>query len=193
MTWRECLACSFDSAISSGSCCREQIQSLFHTTDKHCMDHQTRGACLRTTRTELSTRSAFLFGMVLMLASAGCSGQDQPIRQQGVATLDGKPLAGATLTFVSTENKRPAAATTGEQGNFEIMTLAPGDGALRGEYKVVVVMPTSGTWGVPDSGEAQRKPAPEIHANYQGAATTPLRCAVPTSAGIELKLNKDGT
>lgn len=141
------------------------------------------------------------FGIVFLLALAGCSDENQPVRQGGIVTLEGQPLAGFTVTFMSPENRRPAWGTTDEQGRFELMTFNPGDGAPRGEYKVVVNPPPTPELfeqelpgGPPAPVVKARKKVPSIHENYGSAQTTPLHRVVPAPEGtIRLELNKDGT
>lgn len=142
-----------------------------------------------------------ILGLIFLLALLGCTGNEQPVPQRGVVTLDDAPLAGFTLTFISTEKKRPAMATTDEQGKFELMTLSDGDGAMRGEYKVVVNSPNSdpgpavGVFAAPNGDSAVKKNVgPTIHPNYQNPQTTPLRQTIPAPEGLAIiKLNKGGT
>jgi hypothetical protein len=120
----------------------------------------------------------------------GCS--DGPVRQAGVVTLEGNPLAQVTVTFMSTENKRPATATTDQDGRFELTTANHGDGAFPGEYKVVVRPATEGL--PPGAPGAKSKKSTALHANYQDAKKTPLRRVVPAPDGeIKLELKNNGS
>jgi hypothetical protein len=77
--------------------------------------------------------------LVFMLAAGGCSSKDKPVIVEGVVTLDGQRLPGATVTFVpDREGRRPASGRTDDDGTFELTTFHPGDGALPGTYKVTV-------------------------------------------------------
>jgi len=61
----------------------------------------------------------------------------QPVT--GVVTYQGSPVTGATVTFSPQGGGvRAAAATTDAQGNFQLTTLQSNDGAMPGEYRVVV-------------------------------------------------------
>ncbi len=54
----------------------------------------------------------------------------------GVVTLDDKPVAGATVTFIS--DKHSAATLTDADGKYAMSTFKQGDGAVPGEYKITV-------------------------------------------------------
>src|SRR5262249_17030259 len=75
----------------------------------------------------------------LLLAAAGCGGLGKPVKVEGVVTLDGHPLSGATVTFAPAEGGRPASGRTDTDGSFRLTTFRSDDGALPGEYKVIVV------------------------------------------------------
>jgi Carboxypeptidase regulatory-like domain len=78
---------------------------------------------------------------VLALTFAGCGGaQTSPV--EGTVTLDGKPLAGASVQFVPQGKGRDATAETDKDGQFAMSTFKPRDGVLPGSYKVVISPPT---------------------------------------------------
>ena len=56
---------------------------------------------------------------------------------QGTVTLQGKPLAGATITFTP-EKGRPATGVTDEEGNYLLSTFKANDGAALGRYPVSI-------------------------------------------------------
>jgi len=68
---------------------------------------------------------------------------------EGVVTLDGKPVAGGDRAFSRPRRAKagPASALTDEDGNFRLSTYSEGDGALPGQYAVVVTR----TRGVPEN------------------------------------------
>jgi hypothetical protein len=141
------------------------------------------------------------FACFLVLAGAGCSAGDRPVRQRGLVTLEGQPLAGVTVTFMSENNKRPAWGVTDDEGRFELTTYDPKDGCLPGEYKIIVTAPAPPLPGdlppglvAPEVLNAARRAFPPIHPNYQSAEKTPLRRVVPAPAGdIVLGLNNNGS
>src|SRR5215475_13197743 len=76
------------------------------------------------------------FGIVL----TGCSsGRPKTYRVTGTVTMQGKPVAGAAITFVPTSNEGEAAsAITDSEGKYALTTWQAGDGARPGEYRVKV-------------------------------------------------------
>jgi uncharacterized protein (TIGR03067 family) len=63
----------------------------------------------------------------------------------GTVTLDGKPLAKATVVFVPVKKgAQKAMGTTNEDGSFELTTGGNKKGAPAGEYKVVVTKKVGG-------------------------------------------------
>ena len=85
-----------------------------------------------------------LFGLLSMaVALVGCGGSgDTPElgTVEGTVTLDGKPLANATVTFIpqDTEQRRPSNAQTNESGEFELKYSREHDGAPPGKYLVEI-------------------------------------------------------
>src|SRR5437868_6272231 len=80
------------------------------------------------------------------LVAAACGRNAGPALYpvKGTAFFDGKPAAGAVITF----HPRPAGpgdpgalphATVGPEGAFEITTFVKGDGAPPGRYRVTVI------------------------------------------------------
>ena len=80
-----------------------------------------------------------LAGLAMLVATSGCgSRRPTPVQVGGQVTLDGKPVDAAAVTLVPEAGGRPAAATTDSSGAFKLSTFTAGDGALPGEYTVVV-------------------------------------------------------
>src|SRR5262249_11387748 len=73
----------------------------------------------------------------------------KPTKVEGIVTLDGKPVEGAMVSFVPEGGKGlPATGLTESDGVFHLTTFSFEDGALPGEYKVLVTKsPTSGNAG----------------------------------------------
>src|SRR5712692_350445 len=86
-------------------------------------------------------RSALLgsFLSAVILTAAGCGG-DKTVKVEGLVTLDGNPLPGATVSFMPVGEGRAATGQTGADGSFRLGTFGTDDGALAGEYKVIVVV-----------------------------------------------------
>lgn len=89
-------------------------------------------------------------------ALAGCGGV-KLVPVEGTVKLDGKPVDGATVTFISDDGKWTAFGTTDSSGHF---SLQSGDkaGTLPGNYKVTVVKsPNKATEGNLDPNEAMKQ------------------------------------
>jgi len=76
--------------------------------------------------------------LILTVAIGGC-GKGDTIPLRGTVTLDGRPLANASVSFLAQDPRgRDALGSTDADGVFRLSTFEPGDGALPGRYKVVV-------------------------------------------------------
>jgi hypothetical protein len=81
-------------------------------------------------------------GFFVMLGS-GCGGvtnRPKPVAAEGVLTFeDGKPVAEATIVFLPDDTKSPkASGLTGKDGSFSLTTYNQNDGAVPGDYKIIV-------------------------------------------------------
>jgi hypothetical protein len=85
----------------------------------------------------------------------------------GTITLDGKPLAGGTITFISKDGKVKVAAPIAADGTYAA-TLGPG------EYRVAVSMEA------PKKGDPKEPPKklPPVPAKYSDPKTTTLTVEV---------------
>ncbi|MCC9606036.1 DUF4198 domain-containing protein [Blastopirellula sp. JC732] len=125
---------------------------------------------------------------VLLVALLGC-GRGNPLGLapvSGRVTLDGQPLADATISFIP-EQGRPSTATTDAEGRFELTTLNPGDGALPGDHKVTVMK-----YAAYDAEKPYAKLVSLVPAHYVELKTTPLTVTVPKSGdpNVEIALAK---
>jgi hypothetical protein len=84
-----------------------------------------------------------ILAALLALVGAGCGNPTKPVK--GVLTLDGQPFEGAAVVFSPAgESGSPAYGRTNKHGAFVLSTYKQGDGALPGDYRVVVsFQPTS--------------------------------------------------
>jgi hypothetical protein len=152
--------------------------------------------------------SLFLFALIL--TPVGCEGPGKPVKVKGIVTLDGKPLPGVTVTFAPIGTGRPASGLTESDGSFRLTTFRTEDGALPGEYKVVVVAPEARDEVVGRNPEtlsyeqkkadrmtmtpmgkaaaAKKKSSSSIPAKYGDVGQTPLREVVPPDGTIEVAL-----
>ena len=144
----------------------------------------------------------------LLVSGSGCSGgAGRPVKTVGLITLDGQPVAGATVTFHPETKQQSHVATglTDEEGAFQLQTFAPDDGALPGDYKVTVIK-TEALAAPPVAADPEKhkqwmmkmmfnrskqksRPSP-LPKDYADPATTPLRVHVPSQGQVRLELTK---
>ena len=146
----------------------------------------------------------------LILTAAGCGAKGSLSKVRGVVTLDGVPLAGATVSFVPVEGKgRVASGQSNSSGQFELTTFRTDDGAYSGDYRVIVVVEepnypdpktqtdeqkkearigTMTPQGKKNQAEKKSKRPPQIPEIYSDVKKTPLKEVVPTDGKIELAL-----
>ncbi len=156
-----------------------------------------------------------LLALALVVAP-GC-GREKAVKVEGVVTLDGTPLRGAMVQFVPIGSAgKPATGVTGDDGTFRLTTRSSNDGAMPGEYKVVITeIPESNDSSRsinPDDPMAMQKamkehaerakkergqPPPKtkknIPANYTSEAKTPLKQVIPPDGPIKLELRSSGS
>jgi hypothetical protein len=156
--------------------------------------------------------SALVGALVLAALSCGCQGR--PTKVEGIVTLDGKPVEGATVTFLPKDGSgRSASGLTGSDGVFHLTTFNTGDGALPGTYKVTVTIHESVTGSGPPNTSSpdsmkkimmegfkksdteargkSKKPSP-IPAVYREVRSTPLQYQVPVDGRLALELKSTG-
>ena len=146
--------------------------------------------------------------VTLGIVLTGCSNSSRPAtyRVTGTVTMQGKPVAGAVITFVPTSNEGEAAsAITDSEGKYALTTWQAGDGARPGEYRVKVskqeetaVDPSKMVRNVPLEEDQKyvenKKPRPPakslVPSKYQDESTSGLSHTVPKGSStfdIELK------
>ena len=137
---------------------------------------------------------------VALAAVAGCGGKLSKV--EGVVTLEGKPVDGASVMLYPVEGKgQLATGQTDANGVFTVLTPNAGNGALPGDYKVVVQLnprieaepPTPGDVGavmamMKKAQEEARKKHRHLPDVYAKDSTTPLRCTVPHAGKLVLDL-----
>ena len=121
------------------------------------------------------------------LAAAGC-GSDRPktLRVAGVVTLDGQPLANASVMLAPEAGGRPATGVTDKDGRFALATFVPGDGALPGKHVVTVVKKeTSGILTDEDGLSGGIAPGGVVEQWF-----TPRRYADPKTSGLTAEVKR---
>ena len=133
--------------------------------------------------------------LVLLIATGGCGGEG-PVSFRGVVKLDGRPLEGATVHFIAQEDGgRDAFGSTDAEGEFELSTLEPGDGAFRGNYKVIVRPATQANpelsaespteaMAAASAGQRLNRPAVALPPRYSQPSQTILMQRVPADGNV---------
>lgn len=145
----------------------------------------------------------------------GCGGSSKTYRVEGIVTLDGKPLEGVTVKFLPDEGSsgQTAVGTTGSDGSFRLQTNAPGDGAMAGTYRVVVIKEETvavsggppGAASIEDkrkfymsqvktpavAGKAKKGQLPPVYGDPSNNALEKVK--VPTNGPVRLELKSTAT
>jgi len=97
-----------------------------------------------------------LSALCLSLSGCGGSGSDQPDLGlvRGAVSLNGEPLAKASITFVP-DSGRPATAKTDEDGNYELIYIRNTPGCKTGHNKVVISTFTEAEDGAEEGDDAE--------------------------------------
>lgn len=152
-----------------------------------------------------------VFLCFVLLATVGC-GNANLNKVEGVVTLDGSPLAGTLVSFIPVGPDRAATGLTDRDGYFRLTTFRSDDGAMPGEYKVIVAYDdnpeerkdantlsdegkmaarkgTMSPQGKKKMAEKRsKKPPSQVPAIYSDIKKTPLKEVVPTNGKVELAL-----
>lgn len=91
--------------------------------------------------------SSLLVGLSVLIALAGCSGESVGMLQ-GTVTLDGKPVPGGSLAFVTPKGGTPVTCFIGEDGKYAV------EGVPSGEILITVFPPTDVS---PDQGDGLKR------------------------------------
>ena len=117
--------------------------------------------------------TAFVTFVVLGLVTvAGCGGNADLGTVAGVVTLDGQPLANATVEFIPTDDGEMRSSydgTTDASGRYELYFSAGKAGAAPGAYSVHI-------WPPEPNDESPPQPAPQLPPRYN--ARTELTATV---------------
>lgn len=122
-------------------------------------------------------------------AAVGCSrsgvaGRPPTHPATGSVSLDGTPVAGATVTLVPQAGGHAAVAVTDPKGGFRLTTFQSGDGAVAGTYGVSVEKRVAAGAGAGAGDEYQPPsgplPPPEnvLPARYASAETSGLTATI---------------
>jgi hypothetical protein len=102
--------------------------------------------------------------LLVMLAGPGCGYRRPALNQpQGTVTLDGEPVAGASVMLVPLQPGRSVAGVSDQRGRLTFSTYGSTDGVPRGRYKAVVskLVPTKQAARKLEAARARRAEAVE--------------------------------
>jgi len=84
---------------------------------------------------------SLLFAVLLLALGCAKQGLEGTIPIRGTVTYRGSPLTTGEVRYIpESDDGRIARGKLREDGSFQLTTLSNGDGALPGEYKVLVVV-----------------------------------------------------
>lgn len=109
-----------------------------------------------------------------LIGASGCGSQTRFPVSGRVSYKDGKPVTAGFVIFEPVNQKSGARGEIQADGSFRLGTHRENDGAMEGEYKVLIAPPP-----LPEEGK-QRVSA--IHAKYQNLQSTPLKFTVTRDA-----------
>lgn len=119
--------------------------------------------------------------LAVVLTSGGCGGTDGPslAKAGGSVTLDGAPVAGATVTMVF-DNGNVSVGVTGADGKFS-MTTGGREGALIGKAKVTVTKVTGGADVQVSAGPTKPEDMAKMMAGQMGNVKSQADVKKPTN------------
>ncbi|HTK77536.1 MAG TPA: hypothetical protein VL371_19885 [Gemmataceae bacterium] len=127
--------------------------------------------------------------LVCLLLGCGAAGPKTAI-VKGTVTYKGKPVPNGTVMFIPASGQH----ATGEirpDGSYALSSFRPGDGAIPGKYKVVVVAMQDMAGRLPE--DRNPLPPPIVPNKYSSIATTDLTAEVKEGENtIDLPLREDG-
>jgi hypothetical protein len=104
--------------------------------------------------------------LALAAIAIGCGGSGtDPVPVEGIVTLDGTPLAGATVMF-RPEGGRPSAGKTDIEGRYRLRYTGERAGAMPGRHVVSISMLDGDGGSDDDAGAAPKKKREPIPARY---------------------------
>ncbi len=116
-------------------------------------------------------------------AIAGCGPKLPPrVPVEGSVTLDGQPVAGASITFTPVEKGPAASAASDENGRFTLSTFKQGDGAVPGQHRITVVQVE--TTGPPEDEQGEGEEGETVFG-------VPRKYAHPETSGLEVEVHKE--
>lgn len=122
----------------------------------------------------------------LATALSGCGpGRPATVPVSGSVTLDGQPVAAATVLFQPVSGV-PGRAITAADGSFTLTTFTDGDGAIVGRHQVAVSKLSLSGVAIDDAGVS----GPGIAGEAKETWHTPKKYATPAESGLEIEVQE---
>jgi hypothetical protein len=116
----------------------------------------------------------WVWAWLTLIVAGGCGGQGLVPVSGKITHKDGTPVTSGMVIFEPEAHKNSARGEIKADGTFQLGTNTNNDGALEGDYKVLIAPQP-----LPEEGKRVRSP---IGAKYQSLETTPLKCTVGKDA-----------
>lgn len=128
--------------------------------------------------------------LALVLCLAGCTGgsrlpKPNTVPVTGKVTFKGEAVADATVSFVPTGSHRSAYAKTDAAGAYKLNTAGNNDGAMPGDYQVIVTKSVSEGAAASNDIAAPQQPV-------KFKSLLPEKYAQASSSGLTASVKKDG-
>lgn len=148
----------------------------------------------------MMNRKKFCFALLpLFTLILGCGGGNMPstVAVTGTVTLDGNPVEGASVNFLSDAGSITASGKTDAGGKFTLKTVIGSqsvDGAILGRHKVAVVKTESDGQAITDPKEMMSKMAenPAITSDFKVKNIVPNKYSNPTQSGLTAEVTEGG-
>jgi len=147
-------------------------------------------------KSAVSCVAVSLVCMMSLWVLPGCGGANRPANRpetvltSGTVMYQGKPVAGATVTFVAespasqSTPARGAVGRTDESGQFKLTTFDPGDGVIPGNYRVTVAKM--------DATAVAENPDPTLPPPPPPKSVLPEKFADPNTSGLTAEVKQGG-
>lgn len=147
-----------------------------------------------------------LLGGLVCLMCCACGGgkpegeaKREPVyKAGGIVTRKGVPVEGAVVQLLSMSGKPGASGQTDAQGKFVLSTYGNGDGAVEGEFVVLISKPETGSAAAPTTGATESDdyvPPPETEGEERTSGPKnllPAKYANPMQSGLRVRIDSQG-
>jgi hypothetical protein len=143
-------------------------------------------------------RSLALGCLAVSMFIMGCGpGLPSTVPATGTITMDGKPVEGATVNFLSEEGSVTASGKTDASGKYSLKTFVGDqnvDGAVIGKHLVAVVKTESDGQAISDPKEFMANMAqnPAITSDFKTKNLVPAKYSNPTMSQLKAEVTEAG-